>query len=133
MSDGFSNSKFTAALAPAVYSGALGDGTAIDGRGFQYAVFVINTGAVVGSGAVSIQIESSATSGGTYADVAGAVATADTAGEVLTIAVRLDGTSGWVRTKDATGTGTSIAVGVTCVLTNSVNSANYATAPTASV
>ena len=131
--DGFSSSKFTQALKPATYTGALGDGTAIDGRGFQYAVFIVSAGTIAGSGTAVVQIESSATSGGTYTDVTGAVVTADTDGEVLTIAVRLDGTSGWVRTKNATSTGTSIDLGVTCVLTNAINSANYASTPTVSV
>jgi hypothetical protein len=131
--DGFSSSKFTQALKPATYTAALGDGTAIDGRGFQYAIFIVSAGAVAGSGAAVVQIESSATSGGTYTDVTGAVVTADTDGEVLTIAVRLDGTSGWVRTKDATSSGTSIDLGVTCMLTNAINSANYASTPTVTV
>ena len=124
--DGFSSSKFTQTLKPATYGGQLGDGTAIDGRGFQYAVFIVSTGTLAGVGTAVVQIESSATSAGTYADVTGAVVTADTDGEVLTVAVRLDGASRYVRTKDALSGGTSIDLGVTCVLTNAINSANYA-------
>jgi len=124
--DGFSSSKFTQALKPDTYTAALGDGTDIDGRGFQYAIFIVSAGTIVAAGAAVVQIESSATSGGTYTDVTGAVVTADTDGEVLTIAVRLDGASRYVRTKDATSSGTSIDLGVTCVLTNAINSANYA-------
>ena len=131
--DGFSSSKFTQALKPDTYSAALGDGTAIDGRGFQYAIFIVSAGTIDAAGAAVVQIESSDAVAGTYADVTGAVVTADTDGEVLTIAVRLDGTSGWVRTKNATSSGTSIDLGVTCVLTNAINSANYASTPTVSV
>ena len=79
-----------------------------------------------------MQIESSATSGGSYADVTGAVVTAAAAG-VQTIAVRLDGASGFIRVKAATTGGTSIALGVMVMLTNGINSVNYASTPTVTV
>ncbi len=132
MSDGFSSCKFLEVIAPAVHSSTLAAGTAVDARGYQYAHFTVHTGAVVSAGTVPVQIESSATSGGTYADVTGAVVTAAAAG-VQTVVVRLDGASGFIRTKTDTVGGTSVALGVMVMLTNGINSANYATTPTASV
>jgi hypothetical protein len=134
MSDGFSSSKFLEAIAPEVHgTGAFAVGPNVDARGYLYAHFTVHTGAVSGAGTVPIQIEAAATSGGVYADVTGALATASAAG-IQTIAVRLDGaSSGFVRVKAATTGGTSIALGVTVMLTNGINSANYATVPTANV
>tara|TARA_R110000803_G_scaffold17693_2_gene47627 strand:- start:1871 stop:2269 length:399 start_codon:yes stop_codon:yes gene_type:complete len=131
--DGFSSSKFLEAIPPAVHgTGSFTVGTTIDARGYLYAHFTVHTGAVAGAGTVPVQIESSATSGGSYADVTGAVVTAAAAG-VQTIAVRLDGASGFIRVKAATTGGTSIALGVMVMLTNGINSANYASTPTVTV
>jgi len=132
--DGFSSSKFLEAVAPAVQASTLATGTAIDARGFLYAHFSVHAGAVVSLGTVPVQIESSATTGGTYADIVGAVVTASAAG-LQTIAVRLDATTqlGWIRVKTGAVGGTSIALGVTCMLTNAANSANYASTPTVTV
>lgn len=132
--DGFSSSKFTQVVIPESFSVfAEADSAIIDTNGFLYAHFTVAAGGAAGT-AVPVQIESSATSGGTYADIVGAVVTTAPDG-MQTIAVRLDASTslGFVRVKAAAVTGAAVVLSVTCMLTNAANSVNYASTPTVTV
>ena len=74
--------KIVNAVVPS--AGAAGAMTAIvvDGTGYDRCMFVLTTGAATAGGSGTFKIQSSATSGGSYADVSGAALTnlADTDG-----------------------------------------------------
>ena len=128
MSDGFSSSKFVTAFAPDAYgTGAFSAGDAVDLSGFQYAVFVIQVGASAGT--ITLQLETSAASGSGYSDVSGATYAAGTADQVAVIAVRAEKVSQYVRFKAGTVATGAMDMGALCILTNSINTANYATTP----
>ncbi|PZU23790.1 MAG: hypothetical protein DI589_05845 [Shinella sp.] len=72
MKDTYHDNKAVQALAPAVVSAAA-TGTAIELKGFDSALIVINTGAIVGSGDFAVKLqESDTTTEGDFADVAAA-------------------------------------------------------------
>lgn len=62
-------------------SGAIGAGTAtvVDGTGFGRVAFVLSTGAAAAGATIAYKVQSSATSGGSYADVASAALSSVTA------------------------------------------------------
>ena len=133
MSDGFSSSKYAPAIDPA-------DGTAaispqeIDTAGYQYAVFVVTLGTIAASGGSTVKVQEATTSGGSFADVAGtSVAIADDDdNSVKVIAVDLQKRSRYLKMAGTTpAAATEIAA--VCVLTNGINTSNYASAPDAVV
>lgn len=135
MSDGFSSSKFVKALDPQAYGvGAVGAGDTIDCAGYQYAVFVLAVGDSAGT--YTLQIESDSVSGmSSPADVSGATVgvTASDDDSTKVVAVKLEGTERYLRVKAGTvGTGV-VDLAAVCVLTNGINTSNYATAPDAVV
>lgn len=69
MRDLYSNIGVVLALAPAVKTAA-GDGVAIDAHGFGSVAFVVNTGAVAGSGDFGVKLQESDASGSGFTDVA---------------------------------------------------------------
>lgn len=70
MKDTYHDNKAVQALAPAVVAAAVA-GTAIDLAGFDSALFVINTGAIVGAGDFGAKLqESNTTVDGDFTDVA---------------------------------------------------------------
>ena len=72
MKDTYHDNKAVKALAPAVVSAA-GNGVSVDLAGFDSALFVINTGAIVGSGDFGVKLqESDTTTDADFADVAAA-------------------------------------------------------------
>ena len=76
-------SKIVLAVAPSAGSVATYSPIVVDGTGFDRVKFVIATGAAgAGNSTMSFKVQSSATSGGSYADVSGAALTnlADTDG-----------------------------------------------------
>lgn len=66
--------KNVVAVAPVSLTAAAATGIVIDTQGFNYASYVLSTGAGVVSASV-FKIQESDTSGGTYTDVVGAVST----------------------------------------------------------
>lgn len=69
MKDTYHDMKAVQAIAPAIVSAAVA-GLAVDLKGFDSAVFVINTGAIVGSGDFSMKLQESDTiTEGDFADV----------------------------------------------------------------
>ena len=135
MSDGFSSSKFVKALDPEDYAvGAVAAGATIDCAGYQYAVFVLAIGDC--GGTYTLQIESDSDSAmGSPADVAGAIAeviaTDDDSTKV--VAVKCEGTERYLRIKADAVAGGVVDLAAVCVLTNGINTSNYATAPDAVV
>jgi hypothetical protein len=62
-------------LAPVSKSAGTTTGSAIDLTGYQSGVLIVNAGVIASSGTVDCKVQSSATSGGTYADITGAAIT----------------------------------------------------------
>lgn len=133
MSDGFSSSKFVPAIDPAAGTGAI-SANEVDGAGYQYAVFVVTLGAIGSGGGSTVKVQESATSGGSFTDVAGSsVVIGDTDDEsVKVIAVDLQKRSRYLKMAGTTP-GASTSMAAICVLTNGINTSNYATAPTVTV
>lgn len=71
MKDIYSDFGFEAAVVPATIN-ATNTSAAIDLQGFNSALVVINTGAIVGAGNFTPKLTECDTSGGTYTDVAAA-------------------------------------------------------------
>jgi len=72
MKDTYHDNKAVPALAPAVVTAAA-NGVAVDLAGFDSALFVINTGAIVGDGDFSVKLQESDTAdNANFADVADA-------------------------------------------------------------
>ena len=133
MSDGFSSSKFVPAIDPAAGTGAPGV-VEVDGAGYQYAVFVVTLGTIGAGGGSTVKVQESATSGGSFADVAGtSVVIGDTDDDsTKVIAVNLAGRERYLKMA-ATTPAASTAMAAVCVLTNGINTSNYASAPDAVV
>lgn len=135
MSDGFSSSKFAKALDPEDYAiGAVSAGDIIDTAGYQYAVFVLAVGDSAGT--YTLQIESDSDSAmGTPADVSGATAsvTATDDDSTKVVAVKCEGTERYLRVKAGAVADGVVDLAAVCVLTNGINTSNYATAPDAVV
>lgn len=121
MKDTFHDTKVVQAIAPAVKT-ANENGAAIDLYGFDSALFVINTGAIAGSGDFGLKLqEADTTASADFADVA----PADVLGSLpatlaATSAYRLGYIGSkrkrYVRVVTTKASGTSIVVGVTAVL-----------------
>jgi hypothetical protein len=65
----------TLALAPVSKSAGTTTSSAIDLTGYQSGVLVVGAGVIGSSGTIDCKVQSSATSGGTYADITGAAIT----------------------------------------------------------
>ena len=63
------------ALAPVSKSAGTTTSSAIDLTGYTSGVLIVNAGVIGSSGTIDCKIQSSATSGGTYADITGAAIT----------------------------------------------------------
>jgi hypothetical protein len=116
------NIAVRSAIAAAVQSAAV-DGTAIDTQGFGSVAFVINTGAIVGSGDFGVKIQDS-DDGSSFADVAadhvhGTVPATLTASGAFKVGY--GGFKRHVRLALTKAGGTSIALGATAVLGNAAN------------
>jgi hypothetical protein len=120
MRDLASNISAVPAIAPAVQSAAA-DGAAVDTKGFGSVAFVVNTGAVVGSGDFGVKLQDSDASGSGFTDVV-ADQVASTAPATLAAAssykLGYRGFKRYVRLSLAKAGGTSIALGAVAVLGN---------------
>jgi len=121
MKDTYHDNKAVQALAPAVVSAAA-NGVAVDLAGFDSALFVINTGAIVGAGDYGVKLqESDTTTDADFSDVAAA----DQLGTIpATLAANSAYRVGYIGSKRkryvravvTKAGGTSIALGATVVL-----------------
>lgn len=121
MKDTYHDNKAVQALAPAVVAAAA-NGVAIDLAGFDSALFVINTGAIVGAGDFGVKLqESNTTTDADFSDVAAvdqlgtipATLAANTAYRVGYIGSKR---KSYVRLAVVKAGGTSIALGAMAVL-----------------
>ncbi|SEK23457.1 hypothetical protein SAMN04515666_1014 [Bosea lupini] len=113
-----SNIADVPAIAPAVQSAAA-DGAAIDTKGFSSLAFLVNTGAIVGSGDFGVKLQESDSSGSGFTDVAAdQVDTTAPATLTATSSYKLGyrGNKRFVRLALAKTGGTSIALGAIAVL-----------------
>ncbi|MGR9434792.1 hypothetical protein ACU8OP_07210 [Rhizobium leguminosarum] len=121
MKDTYHDNKAVQALAPAVVTAAVA-GSAIDLAGFDSALFVINTGAIAGSGDFGVKLqESDTTTEADFADVAsadrlGTVPATLAANSVYRVGYIGSKRKRFVRVVVTKAGGTSIALGVTAVL-----------------
>jgi hypothetical protein len=117
MRDIISNVAIRSALAPAVHAAAV-DGTAIDTLGFNSLGFVIQTGAVAGSGDFGVKLQDS-DNGTDFADVAADQVQGDVPATLAAASVYKLGYVGFkrhVRTAITKAGGTSIGLVVTAIL-----------------
>jgi hypothetical protein len=117
MRDIYSNIGAVQALAPAVKTAA-GDGAAIDLATYGRVAFVVNTGAIAGSGDFAVKVQDS-DDGSTFADApAAAVQTNAPATLAADSAYRLGylGDKRYVRLALTKAGGTSIAAGAVAIL-----------------
>lgn len=121
MRDLYHNIKTVAALAPAVQSASI-DGAAIDLKGANRVVFVLNTGAVVSSGDFSAKLqESDTTTPGDFTDVAATQVDSDAPATLAAdSSYRLGyrGNKRYARIVLTKAGGTSIAAGAAAVLSD---------------
>lgn len=92
--------------------------TAVDGRGFDRACFIIQTGAAENTATLDAQITDCATSGGSYANTAGTAVTQLTtpdAGKILVIDIPVKAARPFMKTLIVTGTAAFVN-GAVCVL-----------------
>ncbi len=121
MRDLYSNIGAVLALSPAVKTAA-GVGPAIDTLGFNRVAFVVNTGAIAGSGDFGVKVqESDTTTSGDFTDApAGVVQSNAPATLAADSAYKLGyhGFKRYVRLALTTAGGTSIAAGAVAVLSD---------------
>lgn len=121
MKDTYHDNKAIQALAPAVVSAAA-SGSAIDLNGFDSALFVINTGAIVGAGLFGVKLqESDTTTEADFTDVAsadqlGTVPAALAANATYRIGYIGSKRKRYVRAVVTKVGGTSVALGIVAVL-----------------
>ncbi|MEQ1405648.1 hypothetical protein ABK249_11955 [Neorhizobium sp. Rsf11] len=121
MKDTFHDTKVVQAVAPAVLS-ANQNGAVIDLRGFDSALFVINTGAIDAAGAFGLKLqESDTTTSGDFTDVApedqlGTLPTTLEANSAYRIGYIGSKRKSYVRVVATKTGGTSLALGVVAVL-----------------
>lgn len=119
MRDLSSNIGAVAAIAPAVQSAAA-SGTTIDLKGFNRVAFVVNTGAIAGSGDFGVKVqESDTTTSGDFTDAAAAVVDSNapaTLEEASAYKLGYRGFKRYVRLSLTKAGGTSIALGAVAVL-----------------
>nr|WP_278437265.1 hypothetical protein [Brucella anthropi] len=120
MKDTFHDNKAVQAIAPAVLA-ANTNGVSIDLKGFDSALFVINTGAIDAAGDFSVKLQESdtGTSGWTdvdAADLLGSVPATLAANEAYRIGYIGSKRKRYVRAVATKAGGTSIAAGVVAIL-----------------
>ncbi|MFG1314717.1 hypothetical protein [Xanthobacter autotrophicus] len=118
MRDLVNNIGTVLAISPAVLAATV-TGAALDLRGFNSAVLVVNTGAIVGAGAFTVKLqESDTTTSGDFTDVAavdlhGTYPASLAADSVVKVGYR--GFKRYVRAVITKNSGTSIAAGAVLV------------------
>jgi hypothetical protein len=121
MKDTYHDNKAVQALAPAVVTAAV-NGAAIDLKGFDSALFVINTGATAGSGDFGVKLQESDTpTDGDFTDVAAADRLGTVPATLVASTVYRLGYIGskrkrYVRLAVTKAGGTSIALGAAALL-----------------
>lgn len=121
MKDTYHDNKAVQALAPAVVAAAV-NGLAVDLSGFDSALFVINTGAIVGAGDFGVKLqESDTTADADFTDVAaddtlGALPATLAANSAYRVGYIGSKRKRYVRAVVTKAGGTSIALGATVVL-----------------
>lgn len=118
MRDIASNIKVIMALPPAVQSATV-NGVAVDTKGFGSCAFVLNTGAIAGSGDFGAKLQESDASGSGYTDVAPGDLTGSfeaSAAADATDKVSYIGHKRYVRLVLTKASGTSIAAGAVAIL-----------------
>ncbi|KQZ96868.1 hypothetical protein ASD74_06335 [Rhizobium sp. Root564] len=116
--DLYSNFAAVQAL-PSASTSAAGDGTVIDLKGFQSALFLVNTGAITSAGDFSFKLQESDQSGAGFADVAaadviGAAPTTLAASSAYKLGYR--GKKRYIRLSVTKAGGTSIQMGAVAIL-----------------
>lgn len=112
--------KVVLASAPHVGTAGTMTATAVDGRGFDRACFIIAVGAMTNTATLDAKITDCATSGGSYANTAGTALTQldDTnGGTVYTIDVPVKAASPFMKTLIVTGTAAAVNSAI-CILYN---------------
>lgn len=112
------NIKAVSAVAPAVQSAAA-DGTAIDMKGFQSLVFVVNTGAIVSSGDFGVKVQESDETGSGWADASADQTSTDapaTLAAASTYKLGYRGNKRYARLALTKAGGTSIGLGAVAIL-----------------
>ena len=118
MRDLASNIAVVTALSPAVQSATV-NGVAVDTKGFGSVAFVLNTGAIAGSGDFGAKLQESDSSGSGFTDVAAADlvgAFETTAVADATEKVSYVGHKRYVRLIFTKASGTSVAAGAVAIL-----------------
>lgn len=120
MKDTYTSNKAVLALAPSVATAAA-NGSAIDLKGFDSALVVVNTGAIASAGDFSFKLQESDTSGSGFTDVAAADlrgAAPATMAENSSYRIGYIGSKRkrYIRLALTKAGGTSIAVGASAVL-----------------
>ena len=118
MRDLASNIKVVTALSPAVQAATV-NGVAVDTKGFGSCAFVLNTGAIGGSGDFGAKLQESDASGSGYTDVVPGDLTGSfeaTAAADATDKVSYIGHKRYVRLVLTKASGTSIAAGAVAIL-----------------
>lgn len=120
MKDTYHDNKAVLALAPAVAAAAV-DGNAIDLKGFDSALIIINTGAIVGAGDFGAKLQESDDPATGYTDVAAADQLGTLPVTLATSSTYRVGYIGsklkrYIRVSVTKAGGTSIAIGASAVL-----------------
>lgn len=118
MRDLYSNIGVAQAIVPAVKTDA-GDGAAIDLKGFNRVAFVVNTGAVAGSGDFGVKVQESDAADTGFADADAAVVDSNAPATLAASSAYKLGYRGhkrYVRLALTKAGGTSIAAGAVAVL-----------------
>jgi hypothetical protein len=120
--DIYNNVKVVATIVPAVNSAATVTGTAVDTKGFESAVAVVNVGAVASSGNVTLKLQHShTTTDGDFVDVPANMlqgAAANPLVAATSYKVGYLGDRRYVRAFGTLNSGTSVAYGVQFVLSH---------------
>ncbi|UOK70266.1 hypothetical protein [Ancylobacter polymorphus] len=123
MRDLVSNFGAVQAIAPAVQAAAA-DGITIDTLGYGSVGFVINTGAIVGSGDFGIKVQESDASGSGFTDAAASAVQGTVPATLVAASTYKLGYSGfkrYVRLSLTKAGGTSIALGAVAVKGNAAS------------
>jgi hypothetical protein len=111
----YSDSAFVQSLAPIVVS-ATDTGAAIDLAGYESALVIVSTGAIVGSGDFTVKMqESDTTTSGDFTDTAAASRVGSFPASLAAasvVRVGYNGTKRYIRLVTTKNSGTSIAVGI---------------------
>lgn len=102
--------KVVNAVVPTAGAAAAMTATVVNGTGFSRCMFVLSTGAAATGATIAYKIQSSATSGGSYADVSGAaltnLAAADDASEQFVIDMPVNPAKPFMKVVGTVGTDT---------------------------